>query len=52
LDAGFGRRSLLAFFNVLAHREQFHQSRLVKESMPQIFIEYSCDEVLRRQGGH
>jgi hypothetical protein len=52
LDAGFGRRSLLAFFNVLAHREQFHQSRLVKESMPQIFMEYSCDVVLTKQGAH
>jgi hypothetical protein len=36
--------------NVLAHREQFHQSLLVTESMPQIFMEYSCDEVLTRQG--
>jgi hypothetical protein len=34
--------------NVLAHREQFHQSLLVTESMPQIFMEYSCDEVLTR----
>jgi hypothetical protein len=48
--SGAGLCSL--FFNVLAHREQFDQSRLVKESMPQIFMEYSCDEVLTRQGAH
>jgi hypothetical protein len=43
-------RSLIS--NVLANREQFHQSRLVKESMPQIFMEYSCDVVLRSQSAH
>jgi hypothetical protein len=40
-------RSLIS--NLLAHREQF---RLVKESMPQIFMEYSCDVVLTSQSPH